>query len=329
LADKLRSLLGEEVTELIEGGPWAPFIVELGIVNEQRYFWRTAETMQILSLALPHLSPPVRAEAKRFLDQTYARGMPLNTPVHDNDGRRREHYDFGPGMKQFAQQRINYAANVEDLYAVWAYAHFADAWDEVLRDKDRIKEVFTDFAAKPFQFIHEDNQNDAAEHLNAQIAGTLAFVRLMRKAGEETEAERAAVRLRDLVAERAHHERADSRLIRQSGLSHNSKIPRYVELLPEVSLLLRRYANEKFTYHVQGLVKQLPVWYQAFGERMIGGENYTNPPHLARGLFAALADGLRLSPEDLARYLDQPWCRADLCYIEKLTSILRRMDAPE
>jgi hypothetical protein len=141
LADKLRSLLDAEVTELIEGGPWAPFIVELGIVNEQRYFWRTAETMEILSLALPHLSPPVRAKAKKYLDQMYAGGMPLNTPVHDNEGRRREHYDFGPGMKQFAQRRVNYAANVDDLYAVWAYAHFADAWDDVLRDKDRIRKL--------------------------------------------------------------------------------------------------------------------------------------------------------------------------------------------
>lgn len=329
LADKLRSLLNAEVTELIEGGPWAPFIVELGIVNEQRYFWRTAETMQILSLSLPHLSPSVRAKAKKCLDEMYAGGMPLTVPVHDNEGRRREHYDFGPGMKQFAEGRVSYATKIEDLYAVWAYAHFTDAWDTVLRDRERIKKVFADSASQPFRFNYEDNQNDAAERVNAQIAGTLAFVRLVRKAGEEAEAERAAGRLAELVTERVHHERADSRLIRRSGPSHNSKVPRYVELVPEVSLLLRQNAEEKLRYHVQGLVAQLPVWYQAFGERMIGGENYTHPPHLARGLFAALADGLQLEPEELARYLDQPWCKADLYTIEKLTAVLRKMDSSQ
>jgi hypothetical protein len=259
----------------------------------------------------------------------YASGMPLTVAVHDNEGRRREHYDFGPGMKQSAQGRLSYAANIEDLYGIWAYAHFADAWDKVLREKDRIRKVFADFAAKPIRFSHDDNQNDAAERLNAQIAGTLGFVRLMRKAGEEADAERAAVRLTELVTERVHHERADSRLIRRSGQSHNSKVPRYVELVPEVSLLLRQSADEKLRYHVQGLASQLPVWYQAFGERMIGGENYTNPPHLARGLFAALADGLQLPPGELARYLDQPWCKTDLYYVEKLTSILRRTDSSQ
>jgi len=62
---------------------------------------------------------------------------------------------------------------------------------------------------------------------------------------------------------------------------------------------------------------------------MIGGENYISPPHLARGLFAALADGVQLPPDKLAMYLDHPWCKADLYYIEKLTALLRRLDPEE
>jgi len=327
LAKRLRAMLDAEVLELTEEGPWAPFIVQLGIVNEQRYFWRTAETLQILSLALPHLSPPVRAKAKEYLDKMFASGTPLKVPVHaDNGARRREHYDFGPGMKNFAKRRVRYNANVEDLYAVWSYAHYADAWDEVLAHQDEIREIFASFAQRSVQFDHNDNRNDAAERLNAQIAGTLAYVRIMKRAGRQELVERAMARLAELVTERVHHELADSRPIRQSASSHNAKIPRYVELAPQVSAILRRHAKEKFTYHVRGLAKQLPVWYQAFGERMIGGENYISPPHLARGLFAALADGVRLAPEELCRYLDHPWCKADLYYIEKLTAILRRLD---
>lgn len=59
---------------------------------------------------------------------------------------------------------------------------------------------------------------------------------------------------------------------------------------------------------------------------MIGGENYVSPPHLARGLFVALADGLQATPEQLTKKLDQPWSRADVYYIEKLSAILRQLD---
>jgi hypothetical protein len=66
-------------------------------------------------------------------------------------------------------------------------------------------------------------------------------------------------------------------------------------------------------------VTGLPLWYQAFGERMIGGENYISPPHLARGLFVSGADGGVLDSEQLASKLDQPWCEADLYYIGKIS----------
>ena len=60
LADAVRAQLDRSVRELVEEGPWAPFVVELGISGEERHFWRTAETMQVVALALPHLSPAVR-----------------------------------------------------------------------------------------------------------------------------------------------------------------------------------------------------------------------------------------------------------------------------
>jgi hypothetical protein len=94
----------------------------------------------------------------------------------------------------------------------------------------------------------------------------------------------------------------------------------------EVGALLKAHVAGELTTNVRELMRDLPVWHQAFGERLIGGENYISPPNLARGLFAALADGVQASPEELARYLDQPWCKADLYYIEKCASLLRTLD---
>jgi hypothetical protein len=335
LARELRARLDAEVAELIDDGPFAPFIVELGIVREEAYFTCTAETTQIVALALPHLSPAVREKAVEYLRAMLDAGAPLDTPVHDYaDAQQREIHDRGPGLRNYAKRPPKHTPGIEDLYALWGCAHYADAWPRVLARVDKIGPVADEFPRKPFTFDHNDNQRDAAQHLNAQIAGTVAYVRMMQKAGRTDRIAAARERLKLMLTERIHHERADSRLVRytdngQGNGSHNAKVPRYVALTPELTAFIAGRAADKFAYHVGGLDRQLPVWYQAWGERMIGGENYVSPPHLARGLFMALADGLKSDPEYLAKKLDQPWCRADLYYIEKLSAILRLLDKTE
>ena len=166
--------------------------------------------------------------------------------------------------------------------------------------------------------------------MNGRIAGVLAAARLFKQAGRDDEATRAMALLARMAAERVHHERADTWLIRPTRTAskglHGAKVPRYVGLVPEVGMLLKEYAGGELERNVQALRDGLPLWYQAYGERMIGGENYISPPHLSRGIFAAWADGCDVSPKALAAKLDQPWCKADLYYIEKTCSVLRRLD---
>jgi putative pyrroloquinoline-quinone binding quinoprotein len=332
LSKDLQTQLDRAMLELIEGDPWAPFIVELGIMREDRYFWRTAETMQIIAQALPYLSESVRKKATVYLDTMFQNRMPLVQAVHEHVGRRRrEMYQYGPGMENFAKRRINYKPNIEDLYAVWAYAHYASAWDNVLPQLPTIRRLYQEFSQSSFTFDHTDNRNDAAEHLNRQIAGVIGYLRILQKADLSEETKEPWDHLTMMVNERVHHERADSGLIRASVCwghgndSHNAKIPRYVGLTPELTAILSQYTGETFRDHVTGLSKQLPLWYQAWGERMIGGENYISPPHLARGLFTALAQGQVYTADQMHKYLDQPWCKADLYYIEKLTLIIRNL----
>jgi hypothetical protein len=316
-AKALRARLDAAVTEFVDGGPWAPFIVELGISREERHFWRTSETMQILSLSLPHLSPGVRDKVKIYLDGLFESGAPLQKPAHPADGRRRELYDLGPGMADFARKSPDTRAGVQDLYALWAYAHHAGAWEKVLSREEEIRKVFD----APVKSDPKGN-----EGINGRIAGALACARLMKKAGRAAEVDRALARLAEFVAERVHLERADSNFIREIAGAHSASIPRYVDLVPEIPRILRDRAKEEFARNVRDLSAQLPLWYQAFAERMMGGENYTHTPHLARGLFAAMADGGLAPPEELAAKLDYPWCRADFTFIEKLTAVLRVLD---
>lgn len=328
----VRAKLDAEVLELTQHGPWAPFVVQLGISGEERHFHRTAETMQIVALALPHLSDAVRKKAVAFLDEMFAAGMPLQKPIHANQDKRREPYNLGPGMTAFASSKIRYETNIEDLYALWAYANYAGRWPAVLGQIDVIERVFLRFADKDFKFDHS-GANDDAEHLNAQAAGVLAVARIFKRAGRNNTAAEATQLLTRILTQRVHHERADTALIRPTKVAskglHQAKVPRYIGLVPELAAILNRYAHEHLTRNVRALTIGLPLWYQAYGERMIGGENYISPPHLARGLFAALADGIGAAPEELAAKLDQPWSKADLYYIEKTSAILRRLDAPD
>ena len=159
-----------------------------------------------------------------------------------------------------------------------------------------------------------------------QIAAVLGYARIMQKAGKNEDVERALAVLAELVTDRVHHERADSNFIREVRGAHSGSIPRYHDLVPELAAMLRAFAPKEFERNVRALSLQLPVWHQAFAERMAGGENYTHTPLLARGLFSALADGLEGSPDELGARLDQPWCRADLYFIEKLGAVLRAYD---
>lgn len=340
--DARRKLVGE-VEELISREDWAPFVVELGISGEEIHFTRTGQTMQILALALPHLPAGVRARAIAYLDTMLAGGMPLDRPAWGDprEGTRREYHlipdDLFGDSWRIGKLLPGDQPTLADAYALWACAEYASRWDQVLQQADRIEALLE--RTEPLQLetkdrhgrsvsFHDDWRSDSAERANRRIAGLLGAARILDRAGRDDAANEAIDRLQRLLTVRIHHERADTRYVRSTGqVTHNpghaGKIPRYVGLVPELSALLADRAGDTMRPHVTEIGRQLPVWYHAFGERLMGGENYINPPHLSRGLFAIWADGLGAGPEQLMRWVDQPWCRADLYYIEKLSAVLR------
>jgi hypothetical protein len=316
-ASALRARLDAAVSELIDGRAWMPFVVELGISKEERHFTQPSEALSILSLSLPHLSPPLREKARVYLKGLFAEGFPPDAPP-----RAREFYDLGPGMRKFQAQPL--PAAPMDLYAAWAWAQHGDAWEQVLAREGELRKAFD--ALQPARI--DPKAKDAGARCNAQIAAALAYARIMKRAGKKEELDRALAALAALVTDRVHHERADSNFVREVRGAHSGSIPRYHDLVPEAAAMLQAFAPKEFERNLRALSQQLPVWHQAFAERMAGGENYTHTPLIARGMFAALADGLQAPPEELVSRLDQPWCRADLYFIEKLAAILRTFDQP-
>ncbi len=309
--------LDAEVLALLKGRTWAPFIVELGISKEERHFTQPGELLRILALALPYLSPEPKSKTLKYLALIFDAGFPTDTPAAG-----RELYDLGPGMRKFASQPNPVAPRI-DLYAAWAWAQYGEAWDSVLAREPELRKAFDDL--KPAKI--DPKAKDAGARINAEIAAALGYARLMQKAGKTQDVDRALALLAELVTERVHHERADSNFIREVRGAHSASIPRYHELCPELATMLREFAPKELERNVRALDAQIPLWYQAFAERMAGGENYTHTPLIARGMYAVLADGVRASSSELAAKLDQPWCRADLYFIEKLTALSRAADA--
>ncbi|UCF17054.1 MAG: PQQ-like beta-propeller repeat protein, partial [Phycisphaerales bacterium] len=161
LANQLRARLEAEVLESTDGGPWAPFIVQLGISGEEKHFHRTGQNMKIVSLALPHLSADVRDKAVRWLDRMFNSGAPLSQQPRDNNSKRREFYTLGPGMMEFADRPDRFGAGIEDIYALWAYAHYADRWEKILELLPDVERICEELLARDFDFLHHGTEDDA------------------------------------------------------------------------------------------------------------------------------------------------------------------------
>lgn len=93
---------------------------------------------------------------------------------------------------------------------------------------------------------------------------------------------------------------------------------RWRHLTPEVGRLCASYAGQTRKHLMDVYVDyHRPTWYLAWNvETMWRNECPFAFPTMAAEVFAARA--LILRSEKLTRFLDIPWCKADLFYIQKL-----------
>jgi hypothetical protein len=300
----------------------------LGISKGEVHFQRTGLTMQTVALAMGQLSQGLAARARVYLDGLFEQGVPLDKPVWPGDhGSRREPYDLGPDLAQRARATPDHQAGVRDIYALYAYAAATDHFQKLRPLTDRLDRMVQGLAEAPMAF-DPDRPRDS-EKLNAQLAGLIGYARIAEALDRHEAVDQALAVIRPRLQARALHEATDRRLIRkQPNRLHAAAVYRYRSLTPDVCRSLGQLAGPSLDRNLTDLTTGLPLWYQAFGERMIGGENYISPPEFARGLFAALADGLETDGVKLASFVDQPWCAADLYYIEKLAAALRNSSRP-
>jgi hypothetical protein len=95
---------------------------------------------------------------------------------------------------------------------------------------------------------------------------------------------------------------------------------RWRHLTPEVGRFCRHYAGDIHKELMKVYVDyHRPTWYLAWNvELMLRNETPFSFPSMAAEIFGARALILGEPGETLTEFLDMPWCKADLFYLQKL-----------
>jgi hypothetical protein len=320
MASRIADQLEAHVREMVGGWPWMPFHHTHGISGYEAFFSHPDQLFLSLSFALPFLSAPTAETVQGFLRQQLSVCPPFSVDGWESSpGQPRESYRVPPSLRVSGRAT---ADSVVGVYAFWAYCHFADDaaaakmhWPAVHRRMQPLLEI-------PYQrdIQRQEARTDEAQRLNGDLAGLIGFIRLARLLGETSVESPALARLTERLEFRINLERVDPRLLERAVATrsvHLYKLVRYGNLTPEVAWALHRWTDDVARSRLRSFREARPAWWIAFGDRMTGGENYTNPPDFPRALFAAAAFIEELPADSLLEFIDVPWCKADLFFIER------------
>jgi len=321
-AVRILGKLDAHVAEFLRGAPWMPFHHTLGISGYEANFAHPDEMFLELAFATPWVKPGTAAKLREFLAAQLRSGpAPYDESGFDfRSGRARESYDVPENLRRSGRAR---AAHALGIYSFWAYCRYCEdaaaAREHWPRVKARMKPLLeTAYAFDPRRTNYTKSES---EKLNGDLAGLLGLGRLARLVNDADAQRQAIARARQLLELRVNLDRLNPRIVEKStdatkGL-HNFKLARYCALVPEVAEALRRHTEGCAAAHLKAFRQERNGWHLAFGDRFIGGENYTNPLHLPRALFAGAVIIEQLPADQLAGFIDVPWCRGDLYFIEK------------
>lgn len=331
---ELRTELNRGVRELLDGWPWAPFYLQMGIGSRDFYFAHPSYAVQALSLAIPHLSPELAARARDRARDELPRCLQRD-PLPLAEGRRRELYTVPPHDLSWS-----YAPRwpvLSHVHAIWLFGERTGDWAAVEQIWPRIQEVWSQYAAAPLAFSPEQG---GQLYLNRTAAGCLAYARLARRFDAAADADAATRELERLLTEiaavyRAKGELADKAL-RQSTSpgdihgnqgrklyfhlnNHKSKLAMFMDLTPEIGRAVAAALPQESADLQRFVDLLMPAYYLAFEERSVHyGENFVDLPDSVHGLFLAHVILWDTPAPRPAGNTDLPWVKADLFHLEKL-----------
>lgn len=336
--------LDQHVNQFLDGYPWKPFHCTLGISGHETHFDHPDRLFLSLVPAASCLESKTAERIWELLEKELNTHPPYALQGFEPDkGGNRESYDLPDSLRA---RKASQARSALGVYALWLCAAVDDP-SRGLEPGEIARKHLPAIEARMARLIEENYTfdpakttytGDEAQKLNGDIAGLIGYINLTRPkrplARPQVRGDRAAqemtpaeARLKQLLELRINLERINPNILEKThGASkslHNHKLARYCDLTPELALALLRHTDGLAARRLREFRAERNGWYMAFGERMIGGENYISPPHMAHAMFLGAAWIEQLEPGTMAQFIDVPWCKGDLYYIEKLAVALR------
>jgi len=311
----LKAQLASQVRELIRE-QWQPLVFPPGKHPTEAYriFADPTETLFTLARVYTYLDDDLRMSVRQYVERLNGPGGPLEGPVgkravDPSAGEVRSYYDISPGkLSRLADDVIR--GDVARLYPLWLWAHTTNDWQRIESHWGQLKQLVDQPPGK----MEEDCRN-------GYVAGLIAYCRIANHLKDKQAVEKALTGTREALRERLVYELAHTEggLIWQVPVSR-SIFARWRHLTPEVGRALTEYAGATHKHLMDVYVDyHRPTWYMAWGvETMWRNESPFAFPTMPAEIFAARACVLNEPPETLTRFLDIPWCHADLFYIQKL-----------
>jgi hypothetical protein len=307
--------ISRSVRELISS-QWRPLIFPPGKHPREayRFFIEPTETLYTLALAYKYLDPDLQREVKQYVEQMSSANGPLEGPV----GQRRYNPDVGevrslydPVPESIVQVRDDIVrSDLARLYPFWLWADVTGDWSRIEQNWDFLRKLID----QPPDKIEKDCRN-------GYLAGLIACCRMALQMRDEETVQKGVRITQEAFRRRLEYEFAYTRggLITQVPVLRTI-FGRWRHLTPEIGRLCSEYAKKTHQNLMDIYVDyHRPTWYLAWNvETMWRNECPFSFPTLSAEVFAARALILREPAEKLARYLDIPWCKADLFYIQKL-----------
>jgi hypothetical protein len=311
----LKKELSRSVRELISKD-WRPLVFPPGKHPREayRFFAEPTETLLTLARAYEYLDSTLRQEVRQYIVKMSRPGGALDGPTgrrtyEPDAGEIRSLYDI-PVERLFRVSDDITRQAIARLYPLWLWAHVTGDWSRIEGDWKRLRELV---AEAPNQ-MEEDCRN-------GYLAGMIAYCRMAQRMRDNGAVEKGLVTTRAALRERLAFEFAYTRggLITQVPVSR-SIFSRWRHLTPEIGRLCAYYAGQTHRHLMDVCVDyHRPTWHLAWGvETMWRNECPFAFPTMSAEVFAAKALILHEPAEKLISYLDIPWCKADLFYIQKL-----------
>ena len=311
----LREELARSVRELISKD-WRPLVFPPGKHPREayRFFIEPTETLLTLARAYQYLDSTLQQQVRQYVERMRHPGGVLDgltgqRTYEPDKGESRSLYDISVERLFRVNDDIT-RQPIARLYPLWLWAHVTGDWSWIEDNWKNLQKLITETPNK----IEEDCRN-------GYLAGLIAYCRIARRMNDNAALERALAMTRAAMRERLTFELSHTRggLITQVPVSR-SIFSQWRNLTPEIGRLCSVYAGRIHKYLMDVYVDyHRPAWYLAWGvETMWRNECPFAFPTMPAEIFAAKALILHEPADRLTSYLDIPWCKADLFYIQKL-----------